>query len=52
VVFWSLPSGQASFSARVGASGRIYRVAMVAPAHYMTSRVDRLDLPVTITLPR
>jgi hypothetical protein len=52
LVFWSLPSGQASFSARVGVSGRIYSVAMVAPAHYMTARVDRLDRPVVITLPR
>jgi copper transport protein len=51
VVFWSLPSGQAHFAARVGASGRIHRVAMVAPGHYMTSAVDRLDVPVEITPP-
>jgi len=49
VVLWT--SGQAQFAARVGAGGRIYRVAMVAPAHYMTSRVDRLDAPMRITPP-
>jgi hypothetical protein len=51
IVLWSLPSGRAEFAARVGAGGRIYAVAMVAPGHYMTSTVDRLDVPVQITPP-
>ena len=51
IVLWSLPSGRAEFAARIGAGGRIYGVAMVAPGHYMTSRVARLDMPVQITPP-
>ena len=51
VVLWALPSGRARFAARIGSDGRIYRVAMVAPAHYMTSRVDRLNAPLLITPP-
>ncbi|HEY6103582.1 MAG TPA: copper resistance protein CopC [bacterium] len=51
IVLWVLPSGQAHFAARIGRSGRIYQLEMVAPAHYMTSRADRLNAPLTITLP-
>jgi copper transport protein len=51
IVLWSLPSGRTEFAARVGTSGRIYSISMVAPGHYMTSRVDRLDVPVQITPP-
>jgi hypothetical protein len=51
IVFWALTSGQAQFAGWIGGSGRIYRVEMVAPAHYMTSHVDRLNAPLSITPP-
>jgi hypothetical protein len=52
VVLWTLSPGQAHFAARIGPeSGRVYEVAMIAPAHYMTSRADALNAPLTIRPP-
>jgi putative copper export protein/methionine-rich copper-binding protein CopC len=52
IVLWALPAGRAQFAARIGRrSSRIYGIEMVAPAHYMTSRADRLNAPLVITPP-
>lgn len=53
VVSWEAPGRTAAFAAWVGEeSRRIHRLMMVAPFHYMTSRVFGFDAPVKIEPPR
>jgi len=53
VVFWDLPQVPATFAGWVGLkSARIYKLLMIAPAHYMTSRVSDLNAPISILPPR
>jgi putative copper export protein len=52
VVMWELASGSASFAAWIGLETfRIYRLYMIAPFHYMTSKVLDFNVPMRIAPP-
>ncbi len=52
IVLWQAPGGSAAFAGSIGTrTGRVYRLLMVAPAHYMTLRVYDINAPMHITPP-
>jgi hypothetical protein len=52
IVLWQAPGGSAAFAGSIGArSGRVYRLLMVAPAHFMTLRVYDINTPMHIAPP-
>jgi copper transport protein len=52
IVLWQAPGGSAAFAGLIGTrSGWVYRLLMVAPAHFMTLRVYDINAPIHITPP-
>ncbi len=53
VVLWEAPSASAAFAAWVGLrTSRMHKLLMIAPSHYMTSRLTDFDADLHIRPPR
>ncbi len=52
VILWETPGGSTAFAGWVGLrSGRLYRLLMIAPAHFMTLHVRDFNAPIQIGPP-